>query len=378
MLSHSKSRICIIRKEMILLRRLFLRVDISDQEIGSAGGDLFKAYCTCYRKENTFSVSEKTLTTEIFFEEEIHPSIVEAISKIPFNHIVELNFSDEENGIKERAEEKEDVKKKARRVPEIDEAGKKLMNEIIEPSTSFDDFVKRAQAFIGMGEYYTDFFSSVVEAASKTPAMAWELIKKTMEEDGKEYSMAKKIALSKFVKAKFTENGSKVTALVFLSEMIKYKDFIFEGKQDTISEAAEEDTHEETHEDIKEVTKEMPTCTILSNELVNRAMQESSYFDRVGVVFDEIRTSKFDSIGYDNYRGRIVDTLVSAAADHYEDASRNANDCVFIFIGKNFTSQQAHIIRAMVFQSIKDYSRSRGYERDDYTHHFLNDLRKLL
>jgi hypothetical protein len=345
---------------------------------------------------------------EVFFEEELSAGIIDAISKLHFEHIEELRFSDVEdvpqsiqdssmNIVTEEAEnvrEEQDKepadstkspekgesrKTKAKKVPQIDEVGKMLMDNICKEATSFDDFVQRAMDFLELKPYYRDFFTCVIEIASKVSSVSWDEIQEAMKEAGYDFSISKQVALTRAVKAKFDENGSTSRALTFISEMIKYKDYGFESSHvELVHDEAihEEASHDESSHEL--VAKEKPQFTIISSELVNEAMKKNSYFDRVGCIFDRIRTDRFDDDTYADYRGRIVDTLVSAAADNSENPQMSANDCVFFFIGKNFSSNQAHVVRAMVFQSIKDYAHSRGYEGNAYTQHFLKDLRMLL
>ncbi len=378
------------------LRKLILRMDISEQAASETGGELFKAFCKCYRKENSFTVTDKELSLEVFFEKEPDAEIIEAIGKLHFEYIRELRFSETDDNAEDDVEKssmnivtekknstleqeepsdtpntsvkEESRQTKAKKVPAIDEAGKEILDKIRSEASSFDDFVQRVMDFLEIGEHYRGFFTCVIEAASKVSALSWNEIQKVMVEDEQDFSTSKKVALMNAVKTKFDEKGSRSRALTIIFEMIKYRNFNFESQHDGLN-------HDKTS---KELEIEKPKYTVLSDELVKEALKRSSYFDRVGCIFDRIRTDRFDDDTYSDYRSRIVDTLVSAAADNSENPQMSANDCVFFFIGKNFSSSQAHVVRAMVFQSIKDYARSRGYEGNAYTQHFLKDLRMLL
>ncbi len=386
------------------MRKLFLRLDISEQEASKTGGDLFKAFCACYRKENTFTVTDKEAKLEIFFEEELHSSIVDAISELPFAYIKELYFSDVDSPILENTEKTEDAviveeknddanhdesvtienkpakeenkRQRPKKVPPIDDVGRSLLEKISRESTSFDDFVQKTMDFLNIKEYYREFFVDVIRISSEVPAISWDEIQKCMEEAGLLFSVSKQVAFTRAVKAKFDECGSMSRALTVISEILKYKEFRFDMARH--EESTSKESSEKYPEEPQETSLKKPECVILSQELVDEAMRKNSYFDRVGYVFDKIKTDRFDDKTYADYRSRIIDSLVSAAADNSENPQMSANDCVFFFIGKNFSSTQAHVVRAMVFQSIKDYAHSRGYEENLYTQHFLKDLRNLL
>ena len=399
------------------MRKIRLRLSLANKNLDNPGGKLFKLYIEKHEKGSFFEVKDKILTFEMQFEE-MPTDVIEVISSIPFDEIEELIIEDmpEEPTVEVEREESKDRKDKeivkeeylerketqlekldvqveqsidsskealqteekkrhprrVKKIPDMDEKGQKVFDNIVNNSKDFDDFIQRIGDYINVGDTYRSLFNDMVYATVLSDCCAWsEIINNMKNPEGKKES--KRIVCTKKVADAFRKEGSTVTILVLLKNIKKYKDYDF-GVEAKESKTAKE-ANEASKEMLIENDSETESFSVFSKELLDEVKSCTSFEEKVAVIVDMIKPVSISEEVFQENRIDVINTLVELAKEfsvesalYFLEAMREAN----------VPEEKAHVVKAFVLQIIRDYCTGRNVMNDGAEQKFFEDLIKLM
>ena len=238
---------------------------------------------------------------------------------------------------------------------------------------SFNEFIMKMGEFIGINISYQLFFYSLVKAACDVDTVNLDEISKNMEQYGEGFNNSKKITVSQMVKKSFARIGSSSRFLTVLAEFIKYKDYKFSDEividDDTCTKTQNVSAYETKKDSMEEGYK------VLSKELLDLTSDSKlDFFKKVEIILDTIRAEDDDN-SYDSMSKDLVRVMVKTTKDISEGSNLKeamSNNAIRLF------GEKAYIAEAFIYQSIKNYCLSVGYESDSMYEAFFEDLTKLM
>ena len=398
------------------MRKLKLRFIIPQEGETKIVSDIFKAFLESRQEGNNFSISDHKLNLAVLFDDP-NEKILSLISELPFYNIDILNFEDvtvegegeedskegekaegktaeaanSEATIKEGEETSETdeteetnpklalVKPKAgRKIREMDDLGRAVFEKTAKESKSYDDFISRMGEFIGVNDHYQVFFYALVHAASSLNEVNMDQISKNMAQFGEGFNNSKKVAISQMVNKSFTNIGSEAKFMAFLKEIIKYKDYDFSGEAETESGSSEETQIEaEDKSEVKEDTSKEVSLKILSKETSDICAEIGEpgviSFPKVAKILDLITLKKDEN--YASIRDDIVRVMIRTMKDLANGESLKL--AVSGNADKTF-GEKGYVAEAFIYQTIKDYCQSVGYEGQAMYEAFFEDLTRVM
>ena len=395
-----------MRKERHM-RKLKLQYCITDGR-ANVVGLIFCEYLMRQKKEDVFSISNHKLQLEIVVDDP-NEKIMTLISELPFDKVESLSIEDiheesdtknesnddgskesnassalinneetaakpKEEGTKSKESRSVAVKPKgARIIPEMDEVGKSIFERTAKEAKSFNEFIMKMGEFIGINITYQLFFYSLVKAACDVDTVNLDEISKNMEQYGEGFNNSKKITVSQLVKKSFARIGSSSRFLTVLGEFIKYKDYKFSDEividDDTCTKTQNVSADETKKDSMEEGYK------VLSKELLDLTSDSKlDFFKKVEIILDTIRVEDEDN-SYDSMSKDLVRVMVKTTKDISEGINLKdamSNNAIRLF------GEKAYIAEACIYQSIKNYCLSVGYESDSMYEAFFEDLTKLM
>ena len=395
-----------MRKERHM-RKLKLQYCITDSR-ANVVGLIFCEYLNRQKKEDVFSISNHKLQLEIVVDDP-NEKIMTLISELPFDKVESLSIEDiheesdtknesNDDGSKESnassalinneetaAKPKEEGEKSkeprsvvakskgARIIPEMDEVGKSIFERTAKEAKSFNEFIMKMGEFIGINISYQLFFYSLVKAACDVDTVNLDEISKNMEQYGEGFNNSKKITVSQLVKKSFARIGSSSRFLTVLAEFIKYKDYKFSDEividDDTCTKTQNVSADETKKDSMEEGYK------VLSKELLDLTSDSKlDFFKKVEIILDTIRVEDDDN-SYDSMSKDLVRVMVKTTKDISEGINLKdamSNNAIRLF------GEKGYIAEACIYQSIKNYCLSVGYESDSMYEAFFEDLTKLM
>ena len=324
-------------------------------------------------------------------------------------HVIEVLGTSEAKPDRKKAEKAKKTGKKSNKFEEIDEAGTKVFEEEAKKANSFDDFVERMGKFVKIGDAYYELYHNLVRTALKLEDIRVSAIYADLEANGICFFDGQRNAFYAKVTNAFKRVNSNTKLTAFLIEIVKYKDYNFEGSSkeivtetaETSTEAAEEEAkgHFEEVPDVAEsVTEEVATSTekaeeveedsskkevefkILTKELLDTldAAKNLQFSSKVGLVLDSIR-AKNDEDFYIRFRGNFVELIVRTTGQIVgkNPEERHVSEEFNTFANMLFGTS-AHLAKAFIYQSLKDYCNLTECTDESLLDEFLDDMIKLM
>lgn len=332
-----------------------------------------------------------------------------ATQKNNAEHVIEVLGTSEAKPDCKKAEKAKKTSKKSNKFEEIDEAGTKVFKEEAQKANSFDDFVERMGKFVKIGKTYSELYHNLVKAALKLEDISVSAIYADLEANGISFIDGQRNAIYAKVTNAFKRVNSNTKLTAFLIEIVKYKDYNFEGSSkeivtetaETSTEAAEEEAkgHLEKEPDVTEsVTEEVATSTekaeevagdnskkevefkILTKELLDTldAAKDLQFSSKVGIVLDSIK-AKNDEDFYTRFRGNFAELIVRTAGQIVgkNPEERHVSEEFNTFANMLFGTS-AHLAKAFIYQSLKDYCKLTECTDESLLDEFLDDMIKLM
>lgn len=350
--------------------------------------------------------SEKIKEAEVQTSEGIAEDA--ATQKNNAEHVIEVLGTSEAKPDRKKAEKAKKTGKKSNKFEEIDEAGTKVFEEEAQKANSFDDFVERMGKFVKIGKTYSELYHNLVKAALKLEDISVSAIYAYLEANGISFIDGQRNAFYGKVTNAFKSVNSNTKLTAFLIEIVKYKDYNFEGSSrkivtetaETSTEVAEEAKgHLEEVPDVAEsVTEEVATSTekaeevakdsskkevefkILTKELSDKldVAKNLQFSSKVGIVLDSIK-AKNDEDFYTRFRGNFAELIVRTAGQIVgkNPEERHVSEEFNTFANMLFGTS-AHLAKAFIYQSLKDYCKLTECTDESLLDEFLDDMIKLM
>jgi hypothetical protein len=350
--------------------------------------------------------SEKIKEAEVQTSEGITEEA--ATQKNNAEHVIEVLGTSEAKPDRKKAEKAKKTGKKSNKFEEIDEAGTKVFEEEAKKANSFDDFVERMGKFVKIGDAYYELYHNLVRTALKLEDIRVSAIYADLEANGICFFDGQRNAFYAKVTNAFKRVNSNTKLTAFLIEIVKYKDYNFEGSsKEIVTETAETSTevteeakgHLEEVPDVSEsVTEKVATSTekaeevakdsskkevefkILTKELLDTldAAKDLQFSSKVGIVLDSIK-AKNDEDFYRRFRGNFAELIVRTAGQIVgkNPEERHVSEVFNTFANMLFGTS-AHLAKAFIYQSLKDYCNLTECTDESLLDEFLNDMIKLM
>jgi hypothetical protein len=331
-----------------------------------------------------------------------------ATQKNNAEHVIEVLGTSEAKPDRKKAEKAKKTGKKSNKFEEINEAGTKVFEEEAQKANSFDDFVERMGKFVKIGKVYYELYHNLVKAALKLEDISVSAIYADLEANGISFIDGQRNAIYAKVTNAFKRVNSNTKLTAFLIEIVKYKDYNFEGSsKEIVTETAETSTevteeakgHLEEVPDVSEsVTEKVATSTekaeevakdsskkevefkILTKELLDTldAAKDLQFSSKVGIVLDSIK-AKNDEDFYRRFRGNFAELIVRTAGQIVgkNPEERHVSEVFNTFANMLFGTS-AHLAKAFIYQSLKDYCKLTECTDESLLDEFLNDMIKLM
>ena len=394
------------------MRKLKLRFVIPEKGDTKIVSDIFKAFLESRQEGDNFSISDHKLNLAVLFDDPSN-KILSLISELPFYNIELLNFEEvtvegekdskeaeksegkatetttPETPIKVVQETKSDetearepkialVKPKGgRKNREMDDFGRAVFEKTAKEAKSYEDFISKMGEFIGVNDYYQVFFYALVQAASSLDEVNMDKISSTMSQFGEGFNSSKKVAISQMVKNAFRNIGSEARFLAFLNEIVKYKNYDFSCEAENEAGSSEETQIEtEAKSEVEDTSKEV-SLKILPQEALEicAGIGEPGVvsFPKVEKILDLIVLKKDEE--YASIRDDIVRIMVRTIKD------LGNGETVKLAVSGNadkIFGNKGYMAEAFIYQTIKDYCQSVGYEGQAMYEAFFEDLTRVM
>lgn len=250
-------------------------------------------------------------------------------------------------------------KKRCKGKRELDLKGKEIFDRIVNKSNSFENFIDTFGDNMRIKQYYRGFYKLVIKAACNINSdISWKEIQNEVEKLGEDYNLSKKIEISKYVQKMFENEGSEVTILTFIKEVIKYKNYNFLN----VSEKSNAQLVNYKYR-------------VFSKEIVNVVSNENSFYENVERIFDFLNDGKEANSIYKKNKTLIIDVIV----DVIEHFDVNLLQEQIKISAKKFIEESDYVIIAEIYQQVKDYCKKINCKEEEkqYIKLFFLDLKHV-
>lgn len=383
------------------MRKLHLKLKIPNEDNGNTVGELFKVFFEEYNENNVFEISEKKLVFEMLFDEKLPTKVIEAISLLHFSGVEELKIEDVEEKESERnADTEQEVmdessqkvtevikleevdskvedkpenndleetsnveveqtpkKTKRKKIPDMDEAGQKVFEEVAKNSTSFEDFLESFLAYMGVSKHFWNYFLNMLKKVSTLDeTQISDYVSGRIFEE--EYNFNKKCGCSNFVKDAFSRVNSKVRFLTFVSEVAKYKNYFPTSGNESADD--NEEGAEEKADLVVEEDSEMSENEAKIKELYEGIPEEYSLAQKVEIVLD--RTAKKSCVHLEFLEKEDKFVKATVCTLNYYNINRTDYKEAFERCIKSVFKTENLSAKTLFLQVIKDYEVSIGVD----------------